>query len=130
MSLSNNFQRLGQLSYIFLFPITATAQPLGPSNMTDHQKHTQKQLYTLLHTPDPTGQPHPSSAMSEPGFPHSSRSVSPNVASRLHNTGSVGSIVDKRQKLSCVRDLIHSAIERNLANPERGEKPPDKREFR
>ncbi|XP_078336139.1 uncharacterized protein LOC111132990 isoform X2 [Crassostrea virginica] len=66
----------------------------------------------------------PSSAMSEPGFVNQgpqSRSMSPVVSSNKN-------LQNDAKRMSCVRDLIHSAIERNLVHSDRpADRPPEKR---
>ncbi|XP_056017947.1 serine/arginine repetitive matrix protein 2-like isoform X6 [Ostrea edulis] len=82
-------------------------------------------MYNIMYQGDPA-QHRPSSAMSEPGFvnqSHLSRSMSPVVTSSKN----IQSQNDPK-RMSCVRDLIHSAIERNLVQSDRpGERPPEKR---
>ena len=68
----------------------------------------------------------PSSAMSEPGFVNQgpqSRSMSPVVSGNKN-------LQNDAKRMSCVRDLIHSAIERNLVHSDRpADRPPEKRKY-
>ncbi|XP_062612338.1 nuclear receptor corepressor 2-like isoform X1 [Saccostrea cucullata] len=82
-------------------------------------------MYNIMYQGE-NAQHRPSSAMSEPGFVnqgHLSRSMSPVVTGNKSNLSQ-----NDAKRMSCVRDLIHSAIERNLVQPDRPvERPQEKR---
>lgn len=107
-----------------------------------HNKNKNYSLYNLLYTREQPSPHRPSSAQSEPGHmapsPGLLRSLSPNV---LPQQGGFGNNqIDKRSqqqqqqqqhKPACVRDLIHSAIERNLGQSnDKPEQPiPEKSKY-
>lgn len=91
--------------------------------MSQNQQQGRNTLYSMMYQGE-NNQHRPSSAMSEPGFVnqgHLSRSMSPIVPGNKNSQNDA-------KRMSCVRDLIHSAIERNLVQSDRPtERPPEKR---
>lgn len=93
--------------------------------MSQNQQQGRNNIYSMIYQGE-NSQHRPSSAMSEPGFVnqgHLSRSMSPIVPGNKNSQNDA-------KRMSCVRDLIHSAIERNLVQSDRpAERPPEKRKY-